>query len=106
MVRELGARRETRSRARHGVVYSESTMSRRSGPAIWLLTVCWILPALPASAGSPQAAALVRDAKRLMAQRQYAAACPKLQEAQRLAPSPKMLLELALCHEKEGKTAS
>ena len=64
------------------------------------------LGTLSASAAPPQSAALVRDAKKLMAKRQFSAACPKLQEAQRLAPSPKMLLELALCHEKEGRTAT
>jgi hypothetical protein len=64
-----------------------------------------LVPAV-AVAGPNQSGALIRDAKKLMARRQYAAACPKLQEAQRVAPSPRTLLEVALCHEKEGKTAT
>jgi hypothetical protein len=48
----------------------------------------------------------MREGKALMARGQYAAACAKIADSQRLAPSPKSLLELALCHEKEGKTAS
>jgi hypothetical protein len=81
-------------------------MSRRLAIATWLLTASATSVALAGSPASGQAQALARDARKLIAKRQYAAACPKLQESQRLAPSPKTLLELALCHEKEGKTAT
>jgi hypothetical protein len=79
-------------------------MGRRFG--IWLLTASSLSLALPAGAAPKEAQALMREAKALMARRQYAAACPKIAESQRLAPSPKSLLELAICHEKEGKTAT
>lgn len=52
------------------------------------------------------AESLLAEGKRLMAARQYAVACPKIQESQRLAPATATLLELAICHEKHGKTAT
>jgi hypothetical protein len=52
------------------------------------------------------AESLLADGKKLLASRQYAAACAKIQESQRLAPASSKLLELAICHEKQGKTAT
>ncbi len=50
--------------------------------------------------------ALFREAKSLMRKDQHEAACRKLEESQRLDPRDGTLLNLAVCHEKEGKIAT
>jgi hypothetical protein len=60
-----------------------------------------------ARSDDPAAAeALFKEGKRLLKGGQVAAACQKLAESQRLDPSSGTLLNLASCHEQEGKTAT
>jgi hypothetical protein len=62
--------------------------------------------ASPAEADRAMAQSLFEDGRRLMAAGDFASACPKLSESQALDPSGGTLLNLALCHEKEGRLAT
>jgi hypothetical protein len=52
------------------------------------------------------AEALFREAKALMKEERWQEACPKLEESHRLEPLAGVLLNLALCHERQGRTAT
>src|SRR6185369_12893151 len=60
----------------------------------------------PSNADRTLAAALFREGKALMDKGDYPAACGKLEESQRLDPGGGTILNLALCHEKQGKPAT
>jgi hypothetical protein len=68
---------------------------------------CFLASAARADEGDVIAAeALFRSGKDLLAQKDYAHACPKLGESYRLDAASGTLLALAICHEREGKLAS
>jgi len=57
-------------------------------------------------ANEAAAETLFREGRDLLEQRQYAAACRKLEDSYRLDPAGGTLLGLAMCHEGQGKLAS
>jgi hypothetical protein len=91
-------------------------MFRRPVTVLVALTaLACLLPASPARAqDTPEpsaenralATALFKEGRRLMEAGDVPAACRKLEESQRLDPGGGTLLNLAACHEKEGRTAS
>ncbi|MCL2449150.1 MAG: hypothetical protein FWD17_09395 [Polyangiaceae bacterium] len=60
----------------------------------------------PSPAAKLTAEALFVEGRRLVAAGQYADACPKFADSQRLDPSPATLLNLASCYEKLDRTAT
>jgi hypothetical protein len=72
-----------------------------------LALVCSAARAEDPSAGErAQAEALFHAAKDLQSQHKLSEACPKYAESNRLDPKPGTALNLAVCHEEDGKTAS
>jgi len=82
----------------------------RGSSALTLLAAmaacCWTVPAAAQGGNAALAESLFREGKRLSGERKFAEACPKFAESYKLDPGLGTLLNLALCHESEGKPAT
>lgn len=65
-----------------------------------------LLWAVPAAADETEGARLFREGRAAMLDGHFDVACPKIAESQRLEPHVGTLLNLAACHERQGKVAS
>lgn len=74
--------------------------------AVTLLVQLPTAQAQPAGGDTALAEALFRDARALMKNKKYEEACPKFEESYRLVAKLGTLLNLAACHDEQGKTGS
>lgn len=73
---------------------------------VTLAAASWSCPARAQTSNAALAESLFREGKRLSSERKFAEACPKFAESYKLDPGLGTLLNLAICHESEGKPAT
>jgi hypothetical protein len=84
-----------------------TTASERLALALAITFVALAAPARADEGRDPAAAeSLFREGKALMSAGRYSEACVKFADSNQLDPGAGTLLALAVCHEKEGKTAT
>lgn len=83
-----------------------STLALRAGACAWTLALWLAVPSVAHASDLAAAEALFHEGKRLFEAGEIAPACEKFAESQRLDASPGTLLNLARCHETEGKVAT
>jgi tetratricopeptide (TPR) repeat protein len=82
------------------------TFARCSFIVIALGSVSPVLAAEPSAGEQSSAEKLFAEGRKLMSEEKYEEACSKLEESQRLDPAGGTILNLALCHEAQGRYAS
>jgi len=87
------------------------SLGARAQWAVPLMLALGVLGAAPrahaqSATDKATAEALFVEAKRLMGEKKYAEACPKLADSQKLDPGVGTSLNLALCYKQNGQTAS
>lgn len=103
---DMVAREDSRRRGRTA---HEMRGAHRWAPVALLLTLCATLATWSGTAlagDKAMAESLFLAGKKLMEQGKLDEACPKFAESMRIEPAVGALLNLALCHERQGKTAS
>jgi len=85
---------------------SFATASERRALAAAIALVLVVAPNIANAEPSPAAEALFREGQTLLDAGQVHEACAKLEESLRLDPALGTLLNLAVCHEREGRTAT
>src|SRR5262249_6120128 len=102
-----------RSRENRPMIRSEigtKSARARAGLRVVALAALVLLPmgasAQPSAAERAQAEALFNDGKKLLKEGKTAEACRKFEGSYHIDPTPGTVLNLATCHEKEGRIAS
>ncbi len=74
--------------------------------ALFGLTLLAVSPNARAQSDSAIAQGLFDEGRKLMNEKKFAEACPRLERSYKLDPAAGTLLNLAVCHEGQGKTAT